>query len=545
MLHFHAYQVFRGVFQMKITNRNDGAQRSFASRAKSLAGIGLGASLLLAGVAFFGVAPASAATSTVVFSTQPPTTAFLNQPLSFSVNITAGGAASDIIVISSPDCTLVNNSALTSTWNGTSPTAFSGVLISAGTTCHLVASDTTASDTGTSGNSTAIAMTAFSTATKLGFNLVPPTTATAGVALTAFKVATEDTYGNVVTSSPNDNITISTSGTGCALGSGVNTVAESASTPGIATFSDVILATDGSCTLTALDATNGSITSTPASAAITVSGGAPAKLAFSVVPPASVLTTGTIVTTFKVAVEDTGGNVDTATTGSTDVISISSPCLAAPVAATAVAGVATFSTVEFATTGACVLTATDTLRTVTGATATSVVGQAQAVLTVTTTSGYLDVPITLAASGGSGTGAVTFTVTDGTATGCTITSGMLKASKGGTCLVTATRAAVAPYAPATSVATTVTISSAPKAVRVVGPVTKGKKSTITVTGYNFSGRPKVTSNVAGFKALVTRDSGKTLTVTITVTGSTRPGVKVLALAFANGMHASVKYSLRA
>jgi hypothetical protein len=110
--------------------------------------------------------------------------------------------------------------------------------------------------------------------------------------------------------------------------------------------------------------------------------------------------------------------------------------------------------------------------------------------------------------------------------------------------VTANKAAVAPYATGTSGPITITLSSAPKAVRVVGSVTKGKKSTITVTGYNFSGRPKVTSNVAGFKATVTRDSGKTLTLSITVTGSSKPGVKVLALAFANGKHATVKYSLR-
>jgi hypothetical protein len=526
---------------MKIINRSGARRRSYSSRARSLLGVGLGTALLLGGMSLVGVLPASAA-STITWATQPPSNATLNQTISFGVTV-SGGNTGDSLTATPSGCTAGPNSALTQTYSS-NPVTFN-VAITSGTSCTFTVADTTLGDAGTSVASNSITMAPFTTASKLGFNVAPPTTATAGVALTAFKVATEDTYGNVVTSAPNDNITISTSGSGCALGSGVNTVAESASTPGIATFSDVILATDGSCTLTALDASNGSITTTPASAAITVSGGAPAKLVFSVVPPASVLTTGTVVTTFKVAVEDAGGNVDTATTGSTDVISVSSPCLAAPVAVTAVAGVATFSTVEFVTTGACVLTATDTTRTITGATATSVVGQAQAVLTVTTTSGYLDVPITLAASGGSGTGAVTFTVTNGTATGCTITNGGLKASRGGTCLVTATKAAVSPYAPATSVATTVTISSAPRAVRVVGSVTKGKKSTITVTGYNFSGRPKVTSNVAGFKAIVTSDSGKTLTVTITVTGSTKAGVKVLALAFANGKHASVKYSLRA
>jgi hypothetical protein len=528
---------------MKTIKRGDVGRRSLATRAKSLAGIGVGAALLLAGATLIGVSPASAASSTVVFSTQPPASAIANQPIAFAVNITAGGAASDTIVISSPDCTLVAGSANDGVWNGTDPVSFTNVKFSSGTSCHLVANDTTAGDTGTSANSDAIALTAFGTATKLGFNVAPPTTATAGAAVTTFKVATEDTYGNVVTTAPADNITVSTQGTGCTLGaSSVNTVAEATGT-GVATFAGVILAADGSCTLTAVDSSNGLITATPASAAITVSGGAPAKLAFTVVPPATVLTTGTAITAFKVAVEDVNGNIDTASTGSTDVISVSSPCLAAAVPVTAVAGVATFSTVEFSTTGDCVLTAADTTRTITSATATSVVGQAQAALTVTTTSGYLDAPITLAASGGSGTGAVTFTVTNGTATGCTVTSGVLKATKGGTCIVTATKAAAIPYAPATSAPTTVNISSAPKALRVVGSVTIGKKSTISVTGYNFYGRPKVTSNVAGFKATVTRDSGKTLTLSITVTGSSKPGVKVLALAFANGKHASVKYIL--
>ncbi|MGB7651691.1 MAG: hypothetical protein WBL51_00255 [Acidimicrobiales bacterium] len=255
-------------------------------------------------------------------------------------------------------------------------------------------------------------------------------------------------------------------------------------------------------------------------------------------------TTGTVITTFKVAVEDASGNIDTTSTGSTDGITISSSCLAASVAATAVAGVATFSTVEFATTGDCALTATDTSRVIADAVAMVQVGTPQATLLVSSTSGYLDAPLTLVSSGGSGTGTVTFTVTNGTATGCTITDGALSATTGGTCIVTATKAAVTPYATGISAATTVTISSAPKALRVVGAITKGKTSHVTITGYNFSGRPTLKSNVAGFKATVNRDSGKTLTVTITVTGSSKPGVKVLTLAFANGKRTTVKYSLR-
>jgi hypothetical protein len=236
--------------------------------------------------------------------------------------------------------------------------------------------------------------------------------------------------------------------------------------------------------------------------------------------------------------------VDTIGTGSADSITLSSTCLAAPVSATAVAGVATFATVEFASTGTCTLTATDATRVVTPATATSSVGTPQAAVTVSSLTGYLDAPLTLAAAGGSGTGAVTFSVTNGTATGCLVTSGVLTATKAGTCLVTATKAAVAPYATGVSVATTVTISGAPHAVKLAGTVRRTHKETVTVSGYNFSGRPKVSSNVSGFSGLVTRDTGKTLWITIDVkTSASKSGVKVLTLAFANGDHTSVRYSL--
>jgi hypothetical protein len=68
---------------------------------------------------------------------------------------------------------------------------------------------------------------------------------------------------------------------------------------------------------------------------------------------------------------------------------------------------------------------------------------------------------------------------------------------------------------------------------------------VTITGYNFSGRPKVASNVAGFSAVVARDTGRALVLTVTIKPSaTKAGVKTLTLTFANGKRASVKYSLR-
>jgi hypothetical protein len=348
-------------------------------------------------------------------------------------------------------------------------------------------------------------------------------------------VSTEDQFGGA-TGSGTDNITISSS---CPLG-GTLTEPESA---GVATFSLVTINSSGSCYLVATDSSNTGIAPVT-SPLITVTAGTPTKVVYTPAPPATSLTVGAPLTPFAVSVEDVNGNVEKTGTGSTDSIAISSTCtLGGVTTEPAVAGVATFSDVTVTVPGSCVLTAADVTRVLVTTAATTSVGEAQAPLIVTTTSGYLDAPLTLATSGGSGTGAVTFTVTNGTATLCSITSGVLTAKTAGTCLVTATKAAVTPYAGISSAATTVTISSAPKALRVAGTIVNGRKTTVTVTGYNFSGRPKVISNVAGFTALVTRDSGRSLTITVTVKGKSAAGVKVMTIILANGKRASVKYSL--
>ncbi|MGC2485707.1 MAG: hypothetical protein WA359_05660 [Acidimicrobiales bacterium] len=485
----------------------------------------------MASAALVGTLPASAA-DTLVFSPQPPATATAGTALTSSFTVTGGTTGATV--------TLTSTCALTGTLNGTvdgsGDVVFaSGVTIDTAGSCTLVANES-AGATGT-GTSSAITVSPTS-AHKLGFTPEPPTIAGAGLALTSFSVKTEDQYGNPISSGADTTDAVSLTSS-CKLG-GTTTVSEVA---GVATFTALTLNQTGTCYLTATDTTSSAIV--PAtSTAVTVSGGTATHVAFTVAPPASVLTTGTAIGSFAVSVEDANGYVDSATAGDTDVITISSPCLATSVPVTAVAGVATFTSVAFTTTGSCVLTATDTTRTLTPATATVSVGQAQAAVTVTTKTGYLDAPLTLAATGGSGTGAVTFTVVNGTATGCAITSGALSATKAGTCIVTATKAATSPYTVGVSVATTVTISSAPRAVRLVGTVKRAKTTSVTVTGYNFSGRPKVTSNVAGFTGLVTKDTGKSLTIRITVKGtSAKPGVKTLSLAFANGKHAAVKYSL--
>ena len=61
-----------------------------------------------------------------------------------------------------------------------------------------------------------------------------------------------------------------------------------------------------------------------------------------------------------------------------------------------------------------------------------------------------DGTLTLTSAGGAGSGAVTFSVTNGTASGCAIVAGVLSATSAGTCLVTATKAASGDYLSATS-----------------------------------------------------------------------------------------------
>jgi hypothetical protein len=83
----------------------------------------------------------------------------------------------------------------------------------------------------------------------------------------------------------------------------------------------------------------------------------------------------------------------------------------------------------------------------------------QATLTVSAVlTNTLGQPVALAVSGGSGTGAVNFGVTDGTATGCAVSDSVLRAMSAGTCIVTATKAADSTYAETTSAPLTITFN---------------------------------------------------------------------------------------
>jgi outer membrane protein OmpA-like peptidoglycan-associated protein len=111
-------------------------------------------------------------------------------------------------------------------------------------------------------------------------------------------------------------------------------------------------------------------------------------------------------------------------------------------------------------------------------------------ISVTPASGPFGTPITLLATGFSGTGAITFAVVSGgTATGCAITAGdKVTSTSAGTCLVTATIAADGTYSSATSAPAAMTFTKATQSIAVVAQAaTIGYSITLVATGYTGTG----------------------------------------------------------
>jgi hypothetical protein len=174
---------------------------------------------------------------------------------------------------------------------------------------------------------------------------------------------------------------------------------------------------------------------------------------------------------------------------------------------------------------------------------------AQASLRITTLSGTLGTALTLVTSGGSGSGAVSFTVTNATATGCRITGRSLTATGAGKCLVTAKKAADTTYLAASSSATTVRFTAKVipvhlHATRVHHYARVGRTVTMTIVGTGFYGKPTITSNEAGTRAVVTHDSGKLLTVRVTVRAGSRKGKHTFTIRQANGRSCRVYYLVK-
>jgi hypothetical protein len=123
-----------------------------------------------------------------------------------------------------------------------------------------------------------------------------------------------------------------------------------------------------------------------------------------------------------------------------------------------------------------------TTATATSSAATLSVNKAnQSALSVASRDGVLGTPLTLVTSGGSSGGAVTFVVADGTATGCTISSGTLSVSTSGTCTVTATMAANATYNAVSSSGTVVTFTTTARSIGISVATTMTYQSSNVIT----------------------------------------------------------------
>jgi hypothetical protein len=524
---------------MEKTN-NRGGGRTLRSALGKILSVGACSALLATGVVLATATAASAATATqLAFTTQPPSAVTVNTNVT-TFRVTIEDATGVLATTNLTDTVAITSSCSLGGTDSEAAVAgvatFSLVQFSAtGGPCTL-----TAADAGLT-SATSSAVTVFSTvATKLGFSAEPATPVTAGATLNFTVQAQNGAGAAAVSGGQTDNVTITSS---CTI-AGTTT-----GTLVAGTFTFAAVSIDGGtspCTLTATDTSPSPLTAA-ISSGITVNAGTATKVLFTTQPPATVVAAAALAT-FKVSVTDLFGNVETTGTNSTDTVVLtgSTGCtIGGTDSAAAVAGVATFSAVTITSDGSCTLTATDSTHTLTTAASTAVDSQgAQAALVVSSVTGFLGSALTLTTTGGSGTGAVTFTAVPGTALGCVVSGTSLTVTSLGTCTVTATKAASTTNLAVSSAATTVTFVKPFKAVRVVGFVVPGKTTTITIVGTAFSGRPTVTSH-AGTTAKVTKDTGTSLTVKVTVKAGTKNGTYTFTVKLSNGKTSKVKYIQRA
>jgi outer membrane protein OmpA-like peptidoglycan-associated protein len=118
-------------------------------------------------------------------------------------------------------------------------------------------------------------------------------------------------------------------------------------------------------------------------------------------------------------------------------------------------------------------------------------------LVLTSTSGIVGSPMPLSSSGGSGTGAVTYVVTDPGTAGCALTGGgtAVSATSAGTCSVTVNKAGDANYLPSTSGPTAVTFTATLTITAANLTVVSGKpvKPSASVTGLGSGDNATITS----------------------------------------------------
>jgi hypothetical protein len=171
--------------------------------------------------------------------------------------------------------------------------------------------------------------------------------------------------------------------------------------------------------------------------------------------------------------------------------------------------------------------------------------KSQATLSLTSIAADYGVSLTLTSTGGSGTGAVTYAVSWVGTAGCTISGDTLKSVRAGTCSVMVTKSGDATYAPVSSVSTAVAVSPPiPKASRMSSSVWTGRTVATEIIGSGFYGDPRVLSNAAGTRVVVTRDTGHVLVIRVKVSKTTKRGEHRFTIIFADGRRTWLHYNQR-
>jgi hypothetical protein len=181
-------------------------------------------------------------------------------------------------------------------------------------------------------------------AAKLAFSPSAPGPGTAGSAIPSVLVQVQDTFGNVVTTANSGSVTMSIAA-GSAQSSFTSGTTSVAVSSGVASFSNLVVNTAGTYTLTATPSAISGVTSAVNSSSFTVNPAAASSILISTQPPASA-TAGTNFTV-GATLKDSFGNIATTSSGPVTLAIGTNPsggtltCTSDPLSASA--GVATFS----------------------------------------------------------------------------------------------------------------------------------------------------------------------------------------------------------
>jgi hypothetical protein len=150
-------------------------------------------------------------------------------------------------------------------------------------------------------------------------------------------------------------------------------------------------------------------------------------------------------------------------------------------------------------------------------------------------------PVTLGATGGSGSGAVIFDVENGTAKGCAIAHGTtftLTSSSAGTCLVVARKSSDDTHSATSSSPTAIQfiqpkVGIKPKVTAAQSHVSGGATSSIVITGSGLKGG-SVSTTTKGVTVRVVRSTSTSMTLSLSVAKTVRSGVYHLTVANKGG-----------